>query len=444
VREPGWGAMFQYREWLQTSPPLFLLLERGAIAIFGLSSSALRAVPLALAMAAAWAMWAASRRLLPWPVGLVASALLVTNPTLIEYSRTAKQYSGEVAASALLLWSAAALKERPARALWVAAIAPLLGYSSVFLLPGLALALLLCGHRRQAAGLTAVAGVELGALYWWFLRPNYSPELRAFWAADADGGWTPALALAAFMCIACAVTLCWRLRDEWFSWVCVLPCLLLALSATVGWYPANPRTRLFALPCFLLLLARSTSGHRLSACVRFSTDPYARGSLPKAACTIALALGALSLWRQVAEHRAAPQEDYAQAVSYLREHMAPADLLLVHAAAREGFLLYASIERWTPARVEYGATGWPCCARGHDARPGISSKDSVLRDLDAKIPPGFRGRIWLLYPTRPSHWSYAGLNEGDLWRNHVWDRGCPPGPYVALANLAISPMNCGR
>jgi hypothetical protein len=36
----------------------------------------------------------------------------------------------------------------------------------------------------------------------------------------------------------------------------------------------------------------------------------------------------------------------------------------------------------------------------------------------------------------------VGLNEGDLWRKRVWEKGCPPGPYVAFKNLAVSPMEC--
>ena len=45
VHAPTLREMFYYPGWLQTSPPLFLLLERGAVRIFGLSNPALRAVP---------------------------------------------------------------------------------------------------------------------------------------------------------------------------------------------------------------------------------------------------------------------------------------------------------------------------------------------------------------------------------------------------------------
>jgi hypothetical protein len=36
INAPALGGMFHYPNWLQTSPPLFLLLARGAVGMFGL------------------------------------------------------------------------------------------------------------------------------------------------------------------------------------------------------------------------------------------------------------------------------------------------------------------------------------------------------------------------------------------------------------------------
>jgi hypothetical protein len=145
---------------------------------------------------------------------------------------------------------------------------------------------------------------------------------------------------------------------------------------------------------------------------------------------------------QVIQHRDAAEEDYAGAVRFLEQRVKPGDLLLVHACCKEGFLLYSAMDGWNPPRVLYGDTGWPCCVRGKNARPGRSTESAVIADLDAQIPRGYSGRIWLLFTTRPTHWSYVGLNEGELWRKHLWERGCPPGPYLRFENLAVSPMDC--
>ncbi len=135
-------------------------------------------------------------------------------------------------------------------------------------------------------------------------------------------------------------------------------------------------------------------------------------------------------------YQAEPFENYPAAVAYLRQHIEPGDLLLVHADAREGFRFYSDM----PAA--YGSTGWPCCPRTHVAAPNSSTEAAVKTDLDRLVPRDFHGRVWLFYANRPLHWRYIGLDEGDLWRRTLWDRGCPPGEYVALPNLVISPAIC--
>jgi hypothetical protein len=136
------------------------------------------------------------------------------------------------------------------------------------------------------------------------------------------------------------------------------------------------------------------------------------------------------------------EENFDGAVRFLHQRVTPSDLVLVHACCKEGFDLYANMDGWQMPPVIYGETGWPCCARGKDARPGRSTKKAALQDLDSKMPRGLTGRVWLFYTTRPTHWAYVGLDEGNLWRNHLWDRGCPPGPYFDFGNLTVSPMNC--
>jgi hypothetical protein len=150
----------------------------------------------------------------------------------------------------------------------------------------------------------------------------------------------------------------------------------------------------------------------------------------------AIGLAVTALWT----YRSEPFEDYPAAVAYLREHVASNDLLLVHPDARQGLELYSAMAGWNP-KARYGTTGWPCCLRGRT--PVQSTEAAVRADLEASVPSDFKGRVWLFYANRPLHWQYIGLNEGELWRKVLWDRGCPPGEYVALPNLVISPMQCG-
>jgi hypothetical protein len=451
LQEHSLAGMFYYPGSLQTSPPLFLLLARAAVRLAGASNFAFRLVPLLLAMVAAAGTLAVSARVLRMPFALLATALVVFDPTAIEYSRTLKPYSGELAASAFLLLATVCYLQSPdgRRFGWLlitAAVAMPLAYSAVFLMPGIVIAVAATRPLARAATLAAVSSGILLAMYLLTIRPNLGPELHAFWAFDADHERNAGLLAALLFSIAVAIHAAVAIARgpaayheqgaprDWTYILCAAPCLLLALSGAMGWYPVSHRTRLFALPCFWLLAAMTAE----DGLKRF----HYRKLVPVIAVSLTLGLAGSAVANQVIEGRATAEEDFAGAVAFLQQHAAPSDLLLVHACCKEGFELYAGMDAWTPPHVLFGDTGWPCCARGKDARPGKSTEQALVEDLDAKIPPRYSGRIWLLFTTRPTHWTYVGLNEGDLWRKHVWQRGCPPGPYLRFANLAVSPMNC--
>jgi hypothetical protein len=443
LREPSLAGMFHYSGWLQVNPPLFLLLARGVVHSLPVSSAAFRALPLTLALSAFLCLLAAGRRLLSPALALLVATLVMFDPTAIEYSHTLKPYSGELAASSALLLLAILYLQNPsqARYLWLLAasvVALPLAYPSVFLLPGIVLAIYFTGGFRRAALLAIAAGAVFAPEYWFFIRPNLSPQLRDFWSVDLDNRINAWLVAAALLSTAAAARLAMffdKSRPDSRSLaqlVCVLPCLLLAASRILGLYPTSHRTRLFVLPCLALLCAML-----LEDAARRLLTPTVQTAILAIAVTFAVAAGI----NQVIRHRDLPEEDYAAAVPFLQHHVAPGDLLLVHAASKEGLLLYSAMNNWQPNAL-FGDTGWPCCVPGKDGRPHTSTEQAVLADLDSKIPRGFSGRIWLLYSTRPTHWTYVGLDEGDLWRKHVWERGCPPGPYLRFENLAVSPMNC--
>ncbi len=443
IREPSLHGMFQYPGWLQTTPPLFLLLVRTVVGMVGASNANFRIVPLSFAVAAAAFTLAAARRVLTPTMAALATALVVFDGTAIEYSHTLKPYSAELAASSVLLTAAFAClqehsRKRFAWLLAATAISIPLAYSAVFLLPGIALAIAVRSPRR-AAVLAGITVVVLAPVYWFFIRPNVAPELRAFWVNGRDK-MTPSMAVAVLFCGFCAVRLCLRFvrgkpsSRDWSYFLCLLPCLLLAAGAAAGFYPVSHRTRLFVLPCFILLTMMTAE------------DLLRRYAAPRlveiTASVLTLGVAAFAVAGQFLAPANTYEEDFDGAVAFLEHYAAASDLILVHACCREGFELYSTLDHWNPPKVLFGNTGWPCCARGEDALPGSSSASAVIADIGSKIPRGYSGRVWLLYATRPAHWEYTGLNEGDLWRKTLWERGCPPGPYIRFANLAISPMNC--
>jgi uncharacterized membrane protein len=437
VRASTLGGMFYYPHWLQTSPPLFLLLARTAVSIFGLSTVVLRSVPLLLSLLAVGAMLAAARRVVSPAFAVLAVAILAFHPTVVEYFRSFKQYGGEVAATAAVLWAAVAYLQEPERKqfyvlLGVTVGAMTLSYPTVFLLPGLVLAVGL-GNRGRAIVLASVAGAVLAILYWWLIRPNYTPALRAYWMGDPEVWLAPGMLAAVAFCIAAGARIAWTRNIT--GLILLAPCVLLFASELLGWYPASPRTHLFVRPCFVLLVA-------------ISLEDLARLTKLRWDAVVLLAAAAvvfLGVRKQFHEGRFQPEEDMAGAVRYLHKNVAPSDLVLVHASLREGFLLYTAMEQWASppvGSVIFGDTEWPCCPRGKPAGRDVSTPEDVLRDLDSKIPHDFHGRIWLFYTDRPLHWDYVHVYDPQLWQNYFWSRACRPAVYIRFANLGLTPMIC--
>lgn len=445
VQAPSLAAMFFHTDWLQVNPPLFLLLVRNTVRIAGLSNVSLRGVPLAMGILGAIGMLLAARRVLSPAFAALACALLALHPTSIEYSHTLKQYSAELAGSAVLLLATILYLQQPGRARFAGLVAASalilpLAYPLVFLLPGVALAVYFTSGRARFLVLDGVAGAMGQLLYFVFIRPNFSPALHEFFKTVADSGFSAGLAAAGLFCTFAAVRLILKLRKtnpgwrEWTQIVCLLPCVLFAVSAALGWYPSSHRTRLFLLPCFMLLLVMTAE--ELLGRFKFRADV--------AALCLALVIPVLAIQKEVAEHRNLPEEDIAGAVRFLQRNTGPGDLVLVHPSVREGFLLYARMFGWKAPQAIFTNTGWPCCQRGIDPMPGGSTERAVMEDLRGRVPREFSNRAWLYYTTRPTQWTYVGMKEQDSWKKFFWERGCLAGPYFAFENQAISPMDCQR
>jgi len=434
VHAPTLGGMFYYPNWLQTSPPLFLLLARAAVGLFGLTTVVLRSVPLLLSLLAVAAMLAAARRVVSASYAVLATAILAFHPTAVEYFRAFKQYGGEVAATAVVLLAAVAYLRKPGGRqfyvlLGIVVAAMTLSYPTVFLLPGIVVAVAF-GNRRRAALLAGICGAVLAGLYWFLIRPNYTAALKAYWMGDPEVWLAPGMITAVVLCLGFAARIAWTRNTLGF--ILLAPCVLLFVSELLGWYPASPRTHMFVRPCFILLVVMGLQD--LARLTKWKWD-----AVVLLAAAVVIFLG---VRKQFHEGRFQPEEDMAGAVRYLHRNAAPADLILVHASLREGFLLYTSIQNWTRPPAIYGGTEWPCCPRGKKAGPDASTAEDVVHDVDSQVPHDFHGRIWLFYTDRPLHWDYVHVYDPKLWQNYFWSRNCKPGPYIRFANLGLVPMNC--
>ncbi len=383
IRANSLAEMFRGGEWLQTSPPLFLLAARTAIHALGLSTPALRIVPLLFALLTTAAMWFASHRVAPTLAPITVAALML--PSLsIEYFMSFKQYGAEAAAVAVVLWATFSYLQSPTRLGSVLLGASLTGllplaYPLAFVAPGIVLAVYKVDGWRRASVLAISFLAMLTALYLYFIRPNVSPELWRYWG----GGFTDAYSAGVWLLTAAGIVFSIRAvrNRDYAQLVCLLPCLLLIFAERMGLYPASARTRLFIRPC--VLLAGPMLAEEFIQRWRWKwLQPVISTSM--AIATIIWAFSAGS------KYRSQPLEDYASTVAYLREHLKPQDLLLVHPDAREGLRLYTAMASWEPPAI-YGNTGWPCCPRNHatfpsDGLPNSETIAEVKSDLARMIP----------------------------------------------------------
>jgi hypothetical protein len=272
------AGMFVYERWLQTTPPVVLLLVRSTTEVLGTSNAAFRLVPWLFGAGAIAGFGLLARKVLsPW-VAVLATALVVFSPTAIDYSRELKQYSAELCCGTILLalswmgWT----RDRPLRpwiVLPVLFAAPLAAYGSVFLLPGLVLSQIrpfpeAVADARLAEGRAGRSGAGWSGTAWsgagwadagWIraalrrclamaiviwasgaviiqlLQRNASPLLLRFW-------WTPdPVGLAA-----------------WLEGACLRLGMLLSLLPGVGGFLGNPAGMYVALACVGGILAAGT------------------------------------------------------------------------------------------------------------------------------------------------------------------------------------------
>lgn len=476
-------GMFYYDAWLQTSPPLFLLLVRGTVNSLGLTSSVLRLVPLFFGLLSMVCMFLLARRVLAGRFTLPAWTMLVFSPIAIRYSKALKQYSLELAAATVILLACAMYLERPTiRRFWLllttVAVCLLMAYSVAFLLPGIVLVVCLAEIPDRWRGLlrglilATVAGGMLLGVYVLFVSPNTSFALRSFWVKDrgahsvvrtavADGygllSQLPipsrvlekrglvgaAVGLMVLVGFALAAIRFHRGRRRWLEiqFVCVVPCLLLIVCSGLSWYPLTSRTSLFLLPGLILLLLGS-----LQLVSDFVMHRFGRKWLEPLLNVALVCMTLLLVWagivKQPMETLSMPGEDVASMISFLRSNVRQGDLLWVHASCSESFKLYAKMTDWSDVSARVGHTGWPCCPRGFPAIKGSGTEESVRSDLNSGIPGDFSGRVWLLYTKRADHWEFVGVNEPRIMDSVFRERGCNQRPTPVFHNIGVSLFDC--
>lgn len=478
--------MFRYETWLQTTPPLFLLLVRWTVHAAGVSAGSFRAVPFGLSILSLILIAVLAHRIVETPFAVLCTALVALSPPAVVFSKEVKQYTGDLAASCMLLVVLWSFLEKPVARRYVSLIAVLaialfLSYPAVTFIPA-AIALVAIvepaldesvakGQRirlRRAGILTGIVAVICSVNYWFFVRPNTSPLLSDYWsigyprfgqfsetarfyAEDFLGmsvyfyvpigtknlfksigtslshwGWLLVFVVAAAgIWVALAALRRNRRHLQAFA-ICIAPVVALAAINLVHLYPVSSRRlTLFMLPNVSLAIALVLEN---------VWDVLMKGLRRELATLLATCITLCCVVMVYVAGTHCDQwsnywfedEDTAGALSYLRSQGAQEDTIYVHASVEETVKLYFQIMRWTPLDVRYGNTGWACCTRIPEPRlDDISAKnDYVVHDFERVMRKGKPRRIWLIFTGLDGYWDGLGRDEPHIITDYLNGAGC--------------------
>jgi hypothetical protein len=288
--------------YAQVAPIGFLLIQKAVTLVAGASEYALRAFPLVCGLAGMFLFQRASRRVVSgWGVTFAVGLFAVGIP-FVYFSSQVKQYSSDITAALVLLLLALDVRGndwRPAARLAVAGVViAWISQTALFVMAGIALALLLLAERDRRAlfwpsiivivwgvtavvvsvhSLSAVSSLDREYFRWFWAQgfmpfpPNNLEELgwlpsKLVWVFGAfgpglghtNGGlnyrWSPLFALVTIY----GYWALWRTRKDAALFL-LLPVLVAVGASAATLYPFTARLLAFIIPFFLLAVAAGAS-----------------------------------------------------------------------------------------------------------------------------------------------------------------------------------------
>ena len=445
-------GMFFYDAWLQTTPPLFLLMIRAAVGAFGLQEWCWRLVPFCWGVAGCLMMAVLLMRLpdLSAPLRVWLLALFVLSSSGIHFSYSLKQYVPEMAVTAGLLLATVFYLERRSRRRFFGLMAAMLAgmslsYGSVLVFPGIMLATspwfarwarLDVGEDNPGAAAgqwSVVWGLVLAAFaleYWAFISPNRTAELDGYWLHpphstlfgyinEAYSGvfvllhhvplprvllsFTGARIAALVSALLILPALYRRMRRgirpesllETAALISAVALVTMIAASLLRIYPLVMRTSLPFLPCVVIVI-----GYGFHIVRKELIEPL-RGGLRRAALmTIWAAALLLTVFGLELRWNPHGEEELRGAMAYLKREMTANDRLYVHATCIEGYKLYTRILGWEPAGTVFGQFGFPCCPRP-DVITDYTDERALQRDLSRILESKPSGTLYILHTGKP-------------------------------------------
>ena len=412
ILTPTWREMSFYPPWLQTTPPLHLIVTRLLVAVLGDANWVFRTLPLLFGLGGVFLAVRLGRRFYSQLIGWLAGALIALSSSAAMFSKEGKSYSGELCAALLLMLLVVELP-----AWWIATAAMLLAfgfsYSSIVFFPGVFLAYLLAGKVRvpQAAGMVAGLGIPVALTYWLYILPNQGEDLNEMWRfafpqddvlgfywrttrnVFAMHHWPPLLTVSllrqfvlmlALAGVLRAVSQIWRERDSRLALTALFPFVSTILLNALGHYPYDAeRFSIYLFGSVALLMVAGVDWVLPKQITAMAWIPVA--------VTVAVAIAAaLGHWPRRVE------VGLTEARNELRRQGAGAgDLLFIAPQQWEGYRLAQHRDR-LPVEAMEGRAAPSCCPRDGRWQAATFATD-VEPEMDLLMARGTGRRIWLLH-----------------------------------------------
>jgi hypothetical protein len=500
IVEPTFFQMMYYEGWLNTNPPLFLLLVRLFTQVFGISHMTMRLVPFLFGVLSILGMaYLAVRLLKPW-YALLATGLFCLSPVLVFYATSLKPYTTDTFVAVILLiigyhYSITASRKAFTSAILAFAVLGFLSYQAIVFLPFFLVTAYLDSRNRLAAPSMPAKWLDMGLLcscaavvtainYFCFLEPNRGQALLEFWKIGYQGSTvlgfiryiSTALAsltspfffsiypfLPANILVVMIVGLGWirfflnqghRTRvSANVAMLLGLPTLALGALNLLGQYPITTRLVLFLFPVVTVLFASGIQA-AVDLCLRLAAKakiihcaPIKMEGLLVAivfggiACLFVARLAVEGLQPYVPGE---PVEDAVGAIRYLSAEHGNGDLLYVHSTMHEHYKFYTKSFSITTGQVIQGKIGSPCCPRQYINDRGLSAADVVPAEV-ARLDISSRNiKVRLLLTDRPDHWySFLRRDEPYEFEQRLSEKGCFRAKTKKFKGIQIQEYSCG-
>ena len=450
IRVPTLSGMFYFDRFVQTAPPLFLLIERAFTGIVGSGEFALRFLPWVAGLSILLAMAGVLRKLYSFPLVLIGVTLAAANYDAIKYAQQVKQYSSDLLLSCLLfalLWSY--MTQKTQGTFWTLCLlcsaGVFLSFPAIFFLPVSAIIVLIGNPVRFAAEprkglsikslrdtviLTVVSGVSVALVLYFFVLPNSDANLTHAWRNGNLGSGGVLRSLGAFahnvselllpgngplmiisygLVALCGVGAIRVARDALrkddratkILLVVFLPIATAMVASFARKYPVLRQSRfiIWMLPgVYVLLLYALEPAWLFAERTAQRLSPASGRSL----LTTMLAIGCvLTVFATIVflKRDERSREEVGVALSSLKKQIEPREPLYVYGALEQQADYYMENLHWRPVQVYLGVDGWPCCPRNKWSRVSNPKAMTFEDDVVSFLQSAENDKVSVLLPS---------------------------------------------